>query len=75
MEPHEINNLLKSKSLNQHDIAKVANVNATLVCLIISGKRQGLGIKGQRVREAIARAVDLPVDDLWPPDERSSKAA
>lgn len=47
-------------------IAARLNVHFTLVCLIMTGKRRGIGPEGRRVAEYIALLLGKPVTEVFP---------
>jgi hypothetical protein len=52
--------------VTQREIADQTCVKEAFVSLIISGSRRGAKMKGRLVRQAIADALCMKVEDLWP---------
>jgi lambda repressor-like predicted transcriptional regulator len=52
---------LARKNLSAAEIGRQAGVGRTVICHTIAGRR-----KSRRLRRAIAEAVDIPVENLWP---------
>ncbi|MEW6263355.1 MAG: helix-turn-helix transcriptional regulator [Thermodesulfobacteriota bacterium] len=64
---------LKVNGITQQDLARAAGIGAHSINKVVnqSPYRCKSGIRPyvtQHVREAIAQALDLPVEDLWGPD-------
>ena len=66
----KIKSLLIENGITQTSIAEEEGVSASYVHQVIHRIKTG-----QRVREAIANALGKTVDELWPTDKQSSKAA
>lgn len=58
---NEIKAALILAGVKQSRLADSLGVSRALVSLVVSGKK-----KSSRVRQAIARALGLKVEDLWP---------
>jgi transcriptional regulator with XRE-family HTH domain len=52
--------------VSQRTIAKRLDVDVSLVCLIMAGKRKGIGFEGRRVSEYIALLIGKPVTEVFP---------
>ena len=57
----EIRAEMVKKGVSNAQIARDEKVSPVFVYYVLSGKRAGY-----RIRRAIAKAVDLPVEKLWP---------
>ncbi|MDD4355801.1 MAG: helix-turn-helix transcriptional regulator [Smithellaceae bacterium] len=67
--PRYISALLLIHGIRQDDIAAIAGVSKPLVSLVVTRKRGGTkkhGPKIRLVREAVAQALGVTVDELWP---------
>ena len=58
----EIKSRLRQAQVSQRDIACRCRVSNTAVCLVIAGKSVS-----RRIQMAVAEAIGLPVDDVFPP--------
>lgn len=67
MKPAKIRYLLDIKNTTQNEIAKVAEVEPSLVSRVINGSKTS-----KRVAKAISSAVGKPLDEVFP---RYSKEA
>jgi len=69
-----VNNKVKSlmvlKGVKQVDICRKLHVTPQTVSLIVSGKK-----KSARIRAAIAKALGVKVEDLWPNGNNHKRAA
>lgn len=61
MTPMDIRVLLLQKRITQSAIAKSLKISCAVVCLVINGKAES-----RRVKTAIATALSLNVNDIWP---------
>lgn len=61
-----LNALLALHDIKQADIVNKLGVSATLVSLVINGKRRGVKRKGRLIRQEIAAALGMKIEDLWP---------
>lgn len=61
MDRLEIQYRMKRKGVTQAAIAKKLGITAPTVCNVIKGTAQSA-----RVKQAIAKALELKVEDLWP---------
>ncbi len=61
-----ISALLTLHDIKQADIVNKLGVSATLVSLVINGKRRGVKKKGRLIRQEIAAALGMKISDLWP---------
>lgn len=61
MHPADINAALIKRGLNQTRVAELIGVDQSLVSSVITGR-----FKSRPVAAAIAGAIDIPLDDLWP---------
>lgn len=64
----KIRALMILQGLTNKDIARKTGVSKTWVSLVLCGH-----VKSERIRQAIAAAVGVPVEELWPED--NNKAA
>jgi transcriptional regulator with XRE-family HTH domain len=68
-----LNNKVKAmmviKGIKQVDICRRLDVRPSTVSLIVSGKK-----KSARIRAAIAKALGVPVADLWPKNNEQKAA-
>jgi len=68
MTPKEIKILLLQKDVKQTRIADALGVSRTAVSLVIKGT-----VQSRRIKQAIASAVEMKLNDLWP--ENNKRAA
>lgn len=61
MSTRQIKALMVLRGVKSKDIAHETGVTETWVSLVLNGRR-----KSPRIRKAIANAVGIPVEDLWP---------
>ncbi len=64
----KIRALMILQGITNRDIARKIRVSNTWVSLVLCGHE-----KSERIRQAIAAAVGVPVEELWP--EENNKAA
>lgn len=64
MEPYEITRALKLRGITQKQIAQMLGVTQSAVSGAVNGKAS------IRVQQAIANALDLPLDDVFPPKSK-----
>ena len=67
MTPTDRKILLLRANVKQADIARDLNISQATVYKIIHDQKTS-----RRVRDAVARALDLPIEELWP---QAKKAA
>jgi lambda repressor-like predicted transcriptional regulator len=70
MTPKEIRKRLLDCEVKQVDIARREKVSRTAVSLTIDGRTVSA-----RLRRAIAGAIGVPVEKIWPPKDSSKEAA
>jgi lambda repressor-like predicted transcriptional regulator len=70
MTPKEIRKQLLDREVKQVEIARQENVDPSAISLTIDGK-----CVSARLRRAIAGAIGVPVEKIWPPKDRSREAA
>lgn len=58
--------LLVLHNINQTELAKQIGVSQPLMNAVVTGKRRGVKKKGKRIREAVALALGVKVEELWP---------
>lgn len=58
--------LLVLHNINQSELARNIGISQTLVNSVITGRRRGVKKKGRLVREAVAQALGVKVEELWP---------
>lgn len=58
--------LLVLHNINQTELAKKIGVSQPLMNAVVTGKRRGVKKKGRLVREAVAQALGVNVEELWP---------
>ena len=58
--------LLFLHGIRQDELAKKLGVSGPLVSQVINGRRNGVKKKGLRIRQAVAEALGMKVEDLWP---------
>lgn len=64
-----ISGLLLMRGIRQDEIAEKLEVSKPLVSLVVTRQRGGskkYGPKVVLIRQAIAAALDMSIDDLWP---------
>ena len=61
MNPREIQNILYNKGWSVTKVAEMCGVSATAVSQTIHGR-----MVSDKIRSAIARAVRMPVNEIWP---------
>ncbi len=64
MKPNEIRAELLKNDVKIKDIASELGLVSPCISAVISGRR-----RTPKVREAIARAINKPVNEIWPPKE------
>ena len=64
-----INALLVLHEINQSELARKIGVSQTLMNSVITGRRRGVKKKGRLVRQAVAEALGMTVEELWPHDK------
>lgn len=64
----KIRALMVLKNVTNVQIAKYEGVSETYVSLVINGHR-----RGPRIRKAIARALGMRVEDLWPSEQQNAE--
>lgn len=62
----EIRGLMKAKKLTNRAIAEQLGVQPVTVSVVINGHQPS-----KRIQEAVAKALDKSIDELWPPDPPS----
>lgn len=62
--------LMVLKGIKQADICVLLGVRASSVSLIVSGKK-----RSRRIRTAIAQALGVRVEELWPDKSNAPKRA
>ena len=67
---NKIKALMVLKGVKQVDICRKLHVRAATVSQIVSGKK-----KSARIRLAIAKALGMQVEELWPNGHNHRKAA
>lgn len=70
MDPKEIKMRLLEREITQMDIARQENVAPSTVNQTITGRTVSA-----RLRRAIAEAIGVPVEKIWPPEETKHEAA
>jgi DNA-binding XRE family transcriptional regulator len=65
-----VKSLMVLKGVKQVDICRKLHVTPQTVSLIVSGKK-----KSARIRAAIAKALGVKVEDLWPNGNNNHKRA
>ena len=58
--------LLVLHGINQTELAEKIGVSQPLMNAVVTGRRRGVKKKGRIVREAVAQALGVNVDELWP---------
>lgn len=58
--------LLVLHNVNMTELAKKIGVSQPLMSAVVTGKRRGVKKKGRLVREAVAQALGVTVEELWP---------
>lgn len=61
-----INALLVLHEINQSELARQIGVSQALMNAVVTGRRRGVKKKGRLVREAVAQALGVNVEELWP---------
>lgn len=58
--------LLVLHDINQSELARQIGVSQALMNSVVTGSRRGVKKKGRLVREAVAQALGVTVEALWP---------
>lgn len=58
--------LLVLYGIKQETLAKELGVSDAFLSEIISGKRRACKKTGKHIRQGIAKALGIPISDLWP---------
>lgn len=61
-----ISALLILHNINQAELARKLGVSKALVSVVVSGRRKGVKKQGKRVKQAVADALGMKIEDLWP---------
>ena len=64
----KIKKLLVDADVSQSDIARMAGVDRSAINHVIAGRG-----KSSRLRLFVAKALGVPIEELWPLKPRSSK--
>ena len=58
--------LLVLHNINQTELAKKIGVSQPLMSAVVTGKRRGVKKKGRLIHKAVAEALGVNVEELWP---------
>jgi transcriptional regulator with XRE-family HTH domain len=64
--------LLVLHNINQSELARNIGISQTLVNAVITGRRRGVKRKGRVVRQAVADALGLKIEELWPDAKKAA---
>lgn len=64
--------LLTLHNINMTELAKKIGVSQPLMSAVVTGKRLGIKKKGQLIHKAVAEALGMTVEELWPNEKKAA---